>query len=565
MSLIDIAQIVFELPLNKINDNLQGVVHATSLHQKLQRNSDLKDVMTEIHSRYDFLQLHANEALRMPDSDTTTFLRQTLDALQQPSRRYKRDLIMIRNNLTANRTHQILNENPTRFVIKLQKRHTFLDAELLYKTGSALKKLRSQITIASNSGRNDTIAHSVKEFIKTLKELHFFDRTPILLQGIQALSQGKVMSDFLNATTLNSAINQLKLQLHDTQNAKLSVRTQSDLFNLPTSFIKHSDTFYAFISIPIEKFQQLETFQLARNDFLFTRAAQPYSLMINPKFTMISPTLEKRQAFIFQESDLRQCSYIRSKRYCPLKIVQPYSDQGCLTAMYDAAVDRILRYCPISVSKISDNKIVALGENKYQSLSAVKKDYDISCIDQGQKLLNVQPNVIHEFQLTDICTALSTKTIALFQDATDLIQDYRSKPFNTAELVTKIFKNYAEDIAEEFKISNTRNLQSLLSNPSKLSREERFNLLYGLVGSFILATLAISIKYLIQCIRKKTCSKQTDDQSPGIQMESLQLNPSGRSEHIDLQINTPKFSPPSNSNLANTPTDNYPRVPPYFD
>ena len=210
--------------------------------------------MTEIHSRYDFLQLYANEALRMPDSDTTTFLRQTLDALQQPSRRYKRDLIMIRNNLTANRTHQILNENPTRFVIKLQKRHTFLDAELLYKTGSALKKLRSQITIASNSGRNDTIAHSVKEFIKTLKELHFFDRTPILLQGIQALSQGKVMSDFLNATTLNSAIRKLKLQISDERNAKLSVRTQSDLFNLPTSFIKHSDTFYAFISIPIEKF-----------------------------------------------------------------------------------------------------------------------------------------------------------------------------------------------------------------------------------------------------------------------------------------------------------------------
>ena len=139
-----------------------------------------------------------------------------------PNRRRRRDIAQIQNPISEDRTREILHPDPepTRFVIKLNPATTLLDYPMIEDTNIALLTLKSQYNqIQGQAARNATAMKLIDEFLKKLEDANYFQRMPVLLHAIQAIAKGTLMHNFVNATSLNSAIIKLSNQVsHHTGN-----------------------------------------------------------------------------------------------------------------------------------------------------------------------------------------------------------------------------------------------------------------------------------------------------------------------------------------------------------
>ena len=417
-----------------------------------------------------------------------------------PNRRRRRDIAQIQNPISEDRTREILDPDPepTRFVIKLNPATTLLDYSMIEDTNIALLTLKSQYNqIQGEATRNVKAMQLINNFLKKLEDANYFQRMPVLLQAIQAIAKGTLMHNFVNATSINSAIIKLSNQVSHHTGKSLSVKKLADLYTLPASFLKRNQQYHILLNIPISHTINVHTYQLDKISYLFIRNSQPYYLTINPDYDIIAPTQGLTKDFVFKQSDLASCLSIRHKRYCPLTIAQPLSIHRCLVSLYKNIVPDIINYCPISITKIRKSKTISLGQNAYQTVSTVKQQYSTLCKNSSKTQLSIDipPNIIYQFELDKNCSSITTDYLSLFHDATDIVRTYRHKDLNVIDLVNTMLKNYPLDISALFNISNTRSLESLLDAPYAFSHEESINLVLGIALSSLIAIFLFTCQY----------------------------------------------------------------------
>ena len=429
------------------------------------------------------------------DDEINRFFKLILDSL--PPLRKKRDIVQIHDHLTESRTRQILDNNPSRFITQIDSHDAFLDTSMITRIDIQLQLLKDKYSSTERKPSNTQVAEYIKEFLKILDDENYFLKMPFLLQGIQALSKGKLMHNFLNATSLKLAIRDLNEQLSSKTEQTLSVKRTYDLFNLPVSFIKTEHTYHALINIPITHTNSVPTYQLIKHSYIFLRNGQPYYITIKPDYDIIAPPYGLHKYFVFKHSDLVKCILIRKRRFCPLTFAQPSSIHKCLIAIYDNKPFEIIKYCPISISKIREVKTIPQGNNEYNTISTTKQNYDITCNDNKPKFTDKQPNIIYQFTLTQNCSQITSKHLHLFNDATDIIKTYMLRDLTLTDIIDTVFKNYPLDISELFSIANTRSLDSLLDNPYHFSNEEKLNIAIGIAISSLLTIILFIIQYLL--------------------------------------------------------------------
>ena len=496
----DVAQLTFTIPLHKIYRGLKTVAAAFTLYNKLQPNSGYYYITQDFLARFDFLEMELDNAIQTAgESQITAFFRSMIDSFPVTPERRRRSIDHIQNPISPNRTAQIINEDPTRFIKRIEDRKLFLDYEMIYKTNTALSILQRRLDeIPTNAARNATIVKDINAFIVKLEEYHYFQRIPVLLQGIQSLAKGRLMHNFLSAKALNSAIEDLMVKLSQKNSQVLSVKKLADLYALPVSFIRQGQKYYSLISIPITYESEIDTHEITRKSYMFIRSDKPYYLTIDPSTTMIAPTQNMKKDFVFKQKDLSLCIRIRNRKFCPMTLVQTKSVQKCLISIYYNKIADIYQNCPIKVTKINGSKTVALGSNKYQTTSTKDQIYDVTC-NKITTQHTYPKHHIYQFTLDRNCTKITTPQLTLIQDATDRINRYTTRPLNVTGLVNMIFRHYPVDISAEFSISNSRAIDTLLANPKRITPEEGTNILLGTVTSLSLAFLLLVCKRFCKC------------------------------------------------------------------